>query len=171
MDGAIFRKYSSDRIKQYTERIAACLGRLSTEQIWARGSENENAIGNLVLHLCGNVRQWIGYGVAGDPDIRQRDAEFSARGGMEAKALAALLHSVVSEAAAQIEAASDERLNERVEIQKYNVTRLEAILQVITHFGEHTGQIIFATKIVTGDDLAFYAPLKKPAHKEAAGQL
>lgn len=169
MDDGVFRGYVSDRLKQYTQRIQICLGKLSAEQIWVRGSENENAIGNLVLHLCGNVRQWIGYGVAGQPDIRLRDAEFEARGGMEAKALAALLESVVNEAAAQIEAVSDEQLAEHVEIQKHNVTRLEAILQVVTHFGEHMGQIIFATKLVTGEDLAFYAPLRKPAHKEATG--
>jgi len=167
MTGDVFRKFASDKLKQYCGRIQICLGKLSSEQIWARGSENENAAGNLVLHLCGNVRQWIGTGVAGLPDIRQRDAEFEARGGMEAKALGALLESIVNDAAAQIEAVSDERLAERVQIQNYHVTRLEAILHVLTHFGEHTGQILFATKLLTGEGLGFYAHLKKPAHREA----
>ena len=58
------------KLRQLTERIGTCLGKLNEEQVWARGHENENAIGNLVLHLCGNVRQWIIAGVGGQPDAR-----------------------------------------------------------------------------------------------------
>lgn len=166
MQGAIVRKFASEKLAQYTGRIQVCLGKLTAEQIWARHSKNENAVGNLVLHLCGNVRQWIGTGVAGLPDVRRRDDEFAAHGGLEAAALGALLESITREAVAQIEAVSDARLEEGVQIQNYNVTRLEAILHVLAHFGEHTGQIIFATKLLTGDDLGFYAHLKKPSHAE-----
>lgn len=166
MQGAIVRKFASEKLTQYAGRIQVCLGKLTAEQIWARHSKNENAVGNLVLHLCGNVRQWIGTGVAGLPDIRRRDDEFAAHGGMEAAALGALLEAITSDAAAQIEAVPDARLEERAQIQNYNVTRLEAILHVLAHFGEHTGQIIFATKLLTGEDLGFYAHLKKASHGE-----
>src|ERR1039457_5314172 len=76
-----FLDHSAGKLRNYTERIETCLGELNEEQVWARGGENENAIGNLVLHLCGNVRQWIVAGVGGRPDVRERDAEFAARGG------------------------------------------------------------------------------------------
>ncbi len=131
-----------------------------------RNSPNENAVGNLVLHLCGNVAQWIGSGVAGQPDSRQRDAEFEARGGLDNTALAARIQAAVETAAAQIEALPAAQFTEMVTIQKYPVTKLEAIFHVVEHFAEHTGQIIFATKLLTGDDLGFYAHLNKPAHAE-----
>jgi hypothetical protein len=63
----ILLDYSMRELRQLTERIETCLGKLTPDQIWARGSEQENAIGNLVLHLCGNVRQWIVSGVGGAP--------------------------------------------------------------------------------------------------------
>ena len=70
MTDEIFLKFSADKLEQLHGRIQDCLARLTPEQIWTRNSENENAVGNLVLHLSGNVRQWIGSGVAGLPDNR-----------------------------------------------------------------------------------------------------
>src|SRR5207244_11762295 len=75
-----FLDYSAKKLQQLGSRIETCLNTLNQDQVWARGSDNENAVGNLVLHLCGNVRQWIVSGVGGQPDTRDRDAEFLARG-------------------------------------------------------------------------------------------
>src|ERR1700691_5757570 len=95
----LFLDYSARKLRQLNSRIEDCLGRLTEEQIWARGAETENAVGNLVLHLSGNVRQWIVAGVGGRPDVRQRDAEFAARGGLAAHGLAEHLRGIVEEAA------------------------------------------------------------------------
>jgi uncharacterized damage-inducible protein DinB len=133
---------------------------LSPEQVWARGGENQNAVGNLVLHLCGNVRQWIVSGVGGKPDIRQRDLEFSARGGAGTGELLERLRATVAEAVQVIGSVSQERLPERLRIQKYDVSVMEAIYHVVEHFSMHTGQIIFATKMLTDADLGFYAHLR-----------
>lgn len=157
----IFLKFSADKLRQLGGRVQVCLAKLSQEQIWARGSDNENTVGNLVLHMCGNMRQWIGSGIAGLPDERRRDEEFAARGGWDAASLAAKLEREVAEAAGQIEAAPAERLGETVTVQKYTVTKLEAIYHVVEHFSGHAGQIFFATKLLTGEDLGFYAHLKK----------
>jgi hypothetical protein len=127
-------------------------GKLNAEQIWARGSENENAVGNLVLHLCGNVRQWIIAGVGGSPDVRKRDEEFAARGGMSVSELTEM---------------SADRLLEPLVIQGYHATGMGAIYHVVEHFSGHTGQIIFATKMLTSDDLGFYRHLSRAAaHSE-----
>ncbi|MBV9768222.1 MAG: DUF1572 family protein, partial [Bryobacterales bacterium] len=115
-------------------------------------SANENAAGNLVLHLSGNVRQWIGSGVAGLPDNRKRDAEFEARGGMAPADLSELLKTRVAEAAGIIREVPAARLTERIKPQGYDVTVLEAIAHVVEHFSHHTGQIILLTKMLTGDD-------------------
>jgi uncharacterized damage-inducible protein DinB len=159
----LFLDYSARKLRQLCGRIEDCLGRLSAEQIWLRGTENENAVGNLALHLSGNVRQWIVAGVGGQPDIRQRDTEFAARGGVSAADLAVHLRGIVEEAAGAIEALAPERLCERFVVQGYDVTVIEAIYSVVEHFSGHTGQIVYATKLSTGEDLGYYRHLKSTA--------
>jgi uncharacterized damage-inducible protein DinB len=159
----LFLDYSARKLRQLSGRIEDCLGRLTEEQIWARGAESENAVGNLVLHLGGNVRQWIVAAVGGRPDIRQRDAEFAALGGLAASSLAVLLRGIVEEAAGVIETLAPDRLAEHLTVQGYSVTVLEAIYSVVEHFSGHTGQIIYATKLLTGEDLGYYRHLKTTA--------
>jgi uncharacterized damage-inducible protein DinB len=161
----VFVEFSSNKLKQLCSRILECLNRLNAEQIWYRGATNENAVGNLVLHLCGNLRQWIGSAVGGKPDIRVRDREFAARGDISPAELSERLEATVEDAALIISQLSSARLAERVSVQKYNVTALEAIYHVVEHFSQHTGQIIFATKAMTGADLGFYAHLSAPKHE------
>jgi len=162
----IFLRTSAKNLGQLWSRIRDCLAKLSTDEIWARGHENENAIGNLVLHLNGNVRQWIISGVGGAPDTRTRDAEFAARGGVEIAELRERLDATVREAIAVIGKVTPARMTDRVTIQKYEVTVLEAIFHVVEHFAQHTGQIIFVTKMLTGEDLGFYKHLKAAVHAE-----
>ena len=159
----LFLDCSVRRLELSFSHLEACLGKLTEEQVWARGTENENAVGNLVLHLAGNVRQWIVAGVGGAPDTRERGGEFSARGGISIPELTERLRGIVREAAAVIVAVTRERLAERVVIQKYDVSILEAIYHVVEHFSLHTGQIIFATKMMTGSDMGFYAHLRARA--------
>lgn len=161
-----FLNFSAEKLRQFQERIHDCAGRLSGEQIWLRHAENENSVGNLVLHLCGNVRQWIGHGVAGQPNIRDRDSEFAARGGLTKEALLAKLDEVVGTATSIIRALPADHLLEEKSIQNYKVTVFEAIYHVVEHFGQHTAQIIFATKLLTGQDLGYYGHLSQPAHKQ-----
>ncbi len=163
---SVFLTYSADKLEQLCARIEVCLDKLTPEQIWARHVENENAVGNLVLHLAGNVRQWILTGVGGEPDVRNRDAEFAARGGTESAELKRRLRSAVDAAVARIRALPLARLSERTSVQSYDITVLEAVMHVVEHFAGHTGQIIFATKLLTGEDLAFYAHLKTKVHEE-----
>lgn len=162
----IFVQCSTKKLEQLLSRIRDCVTKLEPDEIWARGHENENAIGNLVLHLSGNVGQWIVSGVGGAPDTRQRDAEFAARGDIGTAELIGRLESTVTEAIGVIGRVTPERLTQRVVIQKYDVTVLEAIFHVVEHFSQHTGQIIFATKMLTGEDLGFYKHLKAAAHAE-----
>jgi Protein of unknown function (DUF1572). len=156
-----FLNCSAEKLAELCSRIEACLGKLTPDQIWMRGTENQNAIGNLVLHLTGNVRQWILSGVGGAPDARIRDEEFAARGGIDQEALGRQLREVVEAALVIIRTLPHERLAERTTIQGYDVTVLKAILHVVEHFSGHTAQIIFITKMVTGEDLGFYSYLSK----------
>jgi uncharacterized damage-inducible protein DinB len=159
-----FLTYSAGKLRELARRIETCLGELTDEQVWTRHSDNENAVGNLVLHLCGNVRQWIIAGVGGQRDVRDRDSEFAARGAVPKADLAERLRGTVEEAAAVIVGVSPERLAEKLLVQKYDVTGLEAIYHVVEHFSHHVGQIIFATKLMRGTDLAFYPHLGRPPY-------
>jgi uncharacterized damage-inducible protein DinB len=161
-----FLRFSAAKLRQLNGRIVVCLAKLREDQIWLRGSENENAVGNLCLHLAANVRQWIGHGVAGREDVRERDLEFLARGGRSSKELAALLTSTVEEATGQIERLKPEDLVRKTRVQKYDLLVLSAIYHVVEHFAQHTGQILFATKAYTGEDLDFY-PHLNPGRSES----
>ena len=157
-----FLNYAAEKLAQLCGRVETCLSKLTPDQIWMRGTENQNAVGNLVLHLSGNVRQWIVSGVGGAPDHRIRDEEFAARGGDGPEALGRLLRGTVNEAIMIIRSLPPERLMERTTIQGHDVTVLEAIFHVVEHFSGHTSQIIFVTKMWTGEDLGFYSYLSKP---------
>lgn len=159
----IFLEFSARKLEQLAGRIGDCLGRLSYEQVWKRTGDHENAVGNLVLHLCGNLRQWIGSGVAGKPDIRVREREFTARGDLRPEELRERLAGAVEEAAGTIRALPGERLLDPVEVQSYKLTVLEAIYHVVEHFAQHAGQILYATKRLTGQDLGYYRHLERGA--------
>jgi len=150
-----FLRFSAEQLTQLTTRIENCVARLTPEQIWMRGGGHENAVGNLMLHLAGNVRQWILCGVGGAPDHRDRDSEFAARSGENALER---LRTTIEETVALLATLPHSTLAERRTIQKhYDITVLEAIYHVVEHFSMHTGQIMFATKLLTGQDLEFYA--------------
>ena len=162
----IFIDFSVRKLSLLASRIDDCLSRLDDRKVWLRDSENMNAVGNLVLHLCGNVRQWAVSGIGGAADIRQRDAEFGAREGASRDDLRRMLQDTVGQAVWVITGITAERLTERLTVQKYTLTVLEAVCTIVEHFAQHTGQIIFATKLLTGEDLGYYAHLSKPAHSE-----
>ncbi|MFN7930152.1 MAG: DinB family protein [Blastocatellia bacterium] len=157
----LFVSYSIAKLKKMHEAIALCFSKLSEDQLWHRSSDNENAIGNLILHLCGNMQQWIGSGVGGEQDTRTREAEFAARGEVSKESLLQLLQERLAHNLAILERVTPERLVERIKPQDYDVSVLEAIYQVVGHFQQHTGQIIFATKLLTSEDLKIYVPLPK----------
>lgn len=153
----LFLSHSVRKLEQMTSAIRLCLGKLSDEEVWRRAGANENAVGNLVVHLCGNVSQWIGHSVGGEPDTRNRPAEFSS-GNHPRQALEEKLDSAVSHATGILRALPPERLAAQVVTQSGECSVLEAIYQVVGHFQQHTGQIIFATKQMTGEDLGIYRP-------------
>jgi len=158
-----FVTYSADKLQQLASRIDDCLGRLTEEQVWTRNTENENAIGNLALHLCGNVNQWIGSGVAGRPNTRDRDSEFAARGSASIPELRKRVRETIDDTANVIRGLSASDLARRTTVQKYDLTVMEAIYHVVEHFSGHTGQIQFATKLLTGKDLGYYNHLRGAA--------
>jgi uncharacterized damage-inducible protein DinB len=130
---------------------------LSDTQIWWRANPQSNSIGNLVLHLCGNARQWIVSAVGARPDNRERDAEFAQTEVIERDKLLSLLRSTLADVETVLcEVDPSTILVEKRRIQGYEVDLLEAIFHVTEHFSMHTGQIILLTKQLTARDMQFY---------------
>jgi hypothetical protein len=128
---------------------------LLIENIWWRANAASNSIGNLILHLDGNVRQWIISGLGGDADIRERQQEFDARSDMDQGQLLSQLRTTVGEADRVLANIDPASLLEHRRIQSYDVTMMQAVYAVIEHFSMHTGQIILLAKMWKGD-LRFY---------------
>lgn len=167
----MFRKDARSCLEKYTPRIVRCLQLLSEEEIWWRPNDASNAAGNIVLHLCGNVRQWIISGLGGAPDVRERDEEFSERGPLSRRALINRLRKTVKEACEIIGTAGPKALFQEFSIQGYRVSGLAAIAQVYEHCAFHAGQIVYLTKLKRGKDLRFthLPPYKRSARRPVSG--
>ena len=140
----------------FMPKIAKCLEVLSEEDVWWRAHETNNSVGNLLLHLAGNVRQWIVSGIGGIPDDRNRPQEFSERDPIPKEVLWSKLWQAVAEATQVLEQFQPGLLLEKRTIQGFDSTVLQAIFHVVEHFSLHTGQIIYVTKLREGKDLRFY---------------
>jgi hypothetical protein len=136
---------------------------MSTEQIWWRPNDASNSVGNIILHLNGNVTQWLVASFNRDQDKRDRPAEFSAVGGLAAAELLDRLGATLAEAAKVLDRLNPDELLAPYEIQGYHVHGLDAVYQVVEHFGLHYGQIAYIAKNLSGKDLGFYRELNQSA--------
>ena len=160
----MFRRDARSCLNKYQPRILRCLELLSEEDIWWRPNAASNAVGNIVLHLCGNVRQWIISGLGRTKDVRERDKEFAERGPIPRQVLIARLKDTVEEACQIIETIPVATFLREFDIQGYRATGLFAVASVCEHFSYHAGQIIYLTKLRRGEDLHFtQLPNYKPA--------
>ncbi|HSE33125.1 MAG TPA: DUF1572 family protein [Pyrinomonadaceae bacterium] len=154
---ALFIKQASEfLVSEYLPKIERCLVQLDDDQIWWRANPQSNSIGNLVLHLCGNARQWIICGLGGETDQRHRDAEFAQRDVIERDKLVELLRSTVAGVAETLSRLDERTLLQTRVIQGNDVDVLYAIFHVTEHFSMHTGQIIMLTKMLVSRDMGFY---------------
>ena len=137
-------------------KIESMLSKLTKDEIWHKENNHSNSVGNLVLHLCGNVRQWICSGIGKEKDIRQRDKEFQIGYNLDAGELVARLRQLKSETDAALDGLSDEQLLDKRKVQGYDETVVSIIIHVTEHFSYHTGQIAMVTKWLKDEDLEFY---------------
>lgn len=150
---------------EYLPKIERCVEKLSDEQIWWRSNSQSNSIGNLLLHLSGNARQWIVCGLGEEVDARVRQAEFDERRTIPREELLALLTATMKDVDDTLAFFEPHRLLDSFEIQGTEVTALAAIFHVTEHFSMHSGQIILLTKSLAEMDLVFYDfSTGKPVH-------
>jgi len=158
----LFLEFSRDKLlKQYWPRLRTCVEQLSDEQIWWRPNDASNSIGNLILHLNGNVRQWLVVSFNRQEDARDRPAEFNERTGISGSALIERLGATMEQASQVLARLTESDLLSSFEIQGHHVTGLAAVYQVLEHYGVHYGQILYVTKLLREKDLGFYSALNK----------
>ncbi len=141
---------------EYRAKIRASVEALPAHALWWRANDSSNSVGNLLLHLAGNVREWIVSGVGGAPNVRYRAGEFAARSGPEARELLAVLDRTLDEADAVLAQLSPADLESNRTIQGRDVTIIDAVYHVVEHFSMHVGQIILLAKLHAPGAVNFY---------------
>jgi len=144
-------------ITESIPRIRQCLHELSEADVWYRPNQNSNSVGNLVLHLCGNVRQWLVAGLSRTPDIRKRDLEFSERGPLPTPHLLKQLDVLEEEIQHTLDQLQPEDLERDYEIQGFQENGISILVHVVEHFSYHVGQITYFTKARKDIDTGYYA--------------
>jgi hypothetical protein len=168
---AMFLRFSCNKLlDQYWPRLRSCVASLTNEQVWWRPNDSSNSIGNLVLHLDGNVRQWLIAPFKHIEDTRDRPAEFGQRAVVPGSVLLAQLAETMNEAAEVLSQLCEADLRSQFEIQGYRVSGLDAVYQVVEHFGLHYGQITYITKMLHDQDLGFYRHLSKTGRLATDGK-
>jgi hypothetical protein len=158
----LFLEFSFHKlIEQYWPRLRTCVESLTDEQVWWRPNDSSNSIGNLILHLNGNVGQWLVASFDRLKDTRDRPVEFSERAGVSGAALLAQLGTTIQKASIVLSRLTETDLLATFEIQGYQVSGLSAVYQVVEHFGLHYGQILYIAKMLQNQDLGFYRELDR----------
>jgi Protein of unknown function (DUF1572) len=146
---------ASNELTSALDRIRHCVRQLSDAQVWQRPQPSLNSIGNLILHLCGNLRQWIVAGLSGSQDVRNRPAEFAEQSPIPKAELLHGLGTVVREAKDVLDRMTAAQFVEVRRIQGFDVTGLGAIFDSVPHFRGHTQEIVHMTRGLLGDAYQF----------------
>ena len=153
--GAAFVHHARQTLEGALAKITHCVDQLTDDDLQWRQFESHNSIQNMILHLCGNLRQWIGYGVGGARDVRDRPKEFSDRRQIPKAELMKMIRSAVAEADETLTKIPPNRLLEHRQVQGFDSTLLGVILDSISHFVGHTHQIVFVTRLRLGETYDF----------------
>jgi len=154
-----FKQQAVLRMTENLPRVNKCLELLSTEQIWQRPNAQSNSIGHLILHLCGNITQYINASLGKQKDTRNRNLEFTSTEEISAEELYEKFENVILKAILVILKTNKKELLKSRKVQGFELTGIGIILHVTEHLSYHTGQIAFYTKQLTQTDLGFYTDL------------
>lgn len=144
------------RLDESTRMIKKSLAELNEEEVWAKPNKSSNSVGNLILHLRGNITQYAISSLGNTPDIRERDKEFLAIADHTLEELGQMLEETVKKAKKIIASCPEEELLRQRKVQGYNLSGLGIVIHVVEHYSYHTGQIAFWTKLLKDKDLGFY---------------
>ena len=147
------------RIDESTRMIKKTFGELSEDDIWRKPNRASNSIGNLILHICGNMTQYVIASLGEKPDTRNREAEFSTVEGFTKHELLQRLITTMDTAKITIENTTSEQFLKVRPIQAFKFSGIGLVIHAVEHYSYHTGQIAFWTKVLKDKDLGFYEGL------------
>jgi uncharacterized damage-inducible protein DinB len=151
-----FKENTIYRIDESTRMIEIAFRKVNEEQIWNRPNNNSNSLGNLILHLCGNMTQYVIASVGEMEDTRDRDTEFATTQGLSKVELLRKLNDTVSQVKQTIQSATESQLLKKRDVQGFNFSGMGCVIHAVEHYSYHTGQIAFWVKQLVDEELGFY---------------
>ena len=145
------------RFEENTPKIEKCLTELTEDELWHRPNASSNSIGNIILHLCGNITQYVLSGLGNAEDKREREKEFTSNRVLQKAKLLNNLKTVVGSAVKIMRSLKDDDLLQKHSVQGYDLSTIGIVIHVVEHYSYHTGQIIYWTKLIKDKDLGFYS--------------
>jgi uncharacterized damage-inducible protein DinB len=152
-----FIEQSISRFEENTPKIEKCLAELTEDELWRRPNASSNSTGNIILHLCGNITQYILSSLGNMEDKRERDKEFSSTRVLQKAELMDKLKTTVKAAVKIMRSLDNDAMLRKHSVQGYDLTAIGILIHVVEHYSYHTGQIIFWTKLVKDKDLGFFS--------------
>ncbi len=152
-----FKSNAIYRIDESVRMVSIALSKIQEEEIWTKQNRSLPTLGNILLHICGNLKQYVISGVGGEEDNRDRELEFSTEDGFTRDELLQKLLFITSKVNSIIDEATEEKLLEKKKVQGFEFSGIGLILHAVEHFSYHTGQIAFQVKLIIDEPLGFYA--------------
>jgi uncharacterized damage-inducible protein DinB len=144
------------RLNENPPRIEKCLALLTEDEVWQRPNQSSNSIGNLILHLCGNIRQYAVSSLGNEPDRRHRDFEFETKGGFTKEELWSKFSETIALAIATISETNGNDWLRNRKVQGFEFSGIGILIHVVEHLSYHTGQIAYYTKELKNKQVGFY---------------
>ena len=151
-----FKENTIYRMNESTRMIQIAFAKIDENQIWKRPNSSSNSLGNLVLHLCGNMTQYVIASLGEQEDKRKRDLEFDTKEGLSKAELLVQLKDTVSLVNSTITSATEEQLLKKRNVQGFNFSGMGCVIHAVEHYSYHTGQIAFWVKQLVNEPLGFY---------------
>jgi uncharacterized damage-inducible protein DinB len=155
----LIKEFDKRVFEESYERIYKCLSMIEERDLWRSPAQNIPPIGNMILHLCGNARQWILSGIGNKPDNRERDQEFVIQANIKKSELIFLLQNLKVNIRQTLDEMDSSFLQSQHAIQGFDVSGFSIVVHVIEHFSYHTGQITTLTKWLTQKSTDYYGDI------------
>ncbi|TVZ51666.1 DinB family protein [Dokdonia sp. Hel_I_53] len=162
-----FKDNAIYRIDENVRMVSIALSKIQEEEIWTKQNRSLNTLGNMLLHICGNLKQYVLSSIGGEADDRDRDLEFEVEDGFSRDELLQKLLFITSSVNKTISEATDEQLLTTYNVQGFQFSGIGAILHAVEHFSYHTGQISFQVKLIIDEPLGFYAGMNLNARNDS----
>ena len=163
-----FKKQVISRMEENTSRILKCLDKKSENDLWIRPNRSSNSSGTILVHVCGNIRQYIMSAIGGIEDTRDRDIEFETKSGFNRAEMAEKVTATLNEAMKIIGNMDAASMLKVYSVQGFKLTGMGIVTHVLEHYSYHAGQVIFWTKLLVNEDLGFYAGIDLNAKNKPA---